>query len=44
MNLLESYKGRLAVSEKFYASQNNGAQMSNAKKMLTAMCLKNTAD
>lgn len=42
-NLLESYKGRLAISEKYYAQQNSGAKMSNAKKMVTAMCLENTA-
>ena len=41
MNLLESYKGRLSVSEKYYASQHNGAKMSTAKKMTTAMCLNN---
>lgn len=43
MNLLESYKGRLAVSEKYYAQKNNGEKMSNSKKMLTAQCLHNTA-
>ena len=41
MNLLESYKGRLSVSEKFYASQHGGQKMSTAKKMTTAMCLNN---
>lgn len=43
MNLLESYKGRLAVSEKYYAAQNEGSKLSNAKKMLVAQCLNNTA-
>ena len=43
MNLLESYKGRLAISEKYYAQKNEGAKMSNTKKMLTAQCLHNTA-
>ena len=43
MNLLESYKGRLAISEKYYAQKNNGEKMSNSKKMLTAQCLHNTA-
>ena len=43
MNLLESYKGRLAISEKLYAQKNNGTKMSNSKKMLTAMCLDNVA-
>ena len=43
MNLMESYKGRLSISEKYYAQQNNGARMSTQKKMITAMCLDNTA-
>ena len=43
MNLYEQYKGRLAVSEKLYAQNNNGAKMSNAKKMLTAQTLHNVA-
>lgn len=43
MNLLESYKGRLAISEKYYAQKNDGAKMSNSKKMLTAQCLHNVA-
>lgn len=43
MNLLESYKGRLAISEKYYAQKNVGEKMSNSKKMLTAQCLHNTA-
>jgi len=43
MNLLESYKGRLAISEKYYAQKNSGEKMSNSKKMLTAQCLHNTA-
>ena len=42
-NLLESYKGRLAISEKYYAQQNAGSRMSNQKKLLTAACLDNTA-
>ena len=41
--LLENYKGRLAISEKYYAQQNAGARMSNQKKLLTAACLDNTA-
>ena len=44
MNLLESYKGRLSISEKYYAQKNGGAKMSNSKKMLTAQCLHNTAN
>lgn len=43
MNLLESYKGRLAISEKYYSQKNDGAKMSNAKKMITAQCLHNCA-
>ena len=43
MNLLESYKGRLAVSEKYFAQKNNGAKMDASKKMLTAQCLHNVA-
>lgn len=42
-NLMEAYKGRLAVSEKYYAQQTGGQKMSNSKKMATAMCLDNTA-
>ena len=41
--LLENYKGRLAISEKYYAQQNSGARMSTQKKLLTATCLNNTA-
>ena len=43
MNLLESYKGRLAISEKYFAQKNGGAKMSNNKKMVTAQCLHNVA-
>lgn len=43
MNLLESYRGRLSVSEKFYAQKNGGAKLDNTKKMLVAQCLDNTA-
>lgn len=42
-NLLESYKGRLSIAEKYYAQQTNGQKMSNQKKLVTAMCLENTA-
>lgn len=42
-NLLESYKGRLALSEKYFAQKNNGAKLDNSKKMITAMCLDNVA-
>lgn len=40
-NLLEKYQNRLAVSEKFYAKQNAGAEMSSLKKLTTATCLEN---
>ena len=41
--LLESYKGRLAIAEKYYAQQNNGAKLSNERKIVTATCLNNVA-
>lgn len=41
--LLESYKGRLSISEQYYAQKNNGAKMSSTKKMIVAQCLENTA-
>ena len=31
-NLLESYKGRLAVSESYYAKSHSGEKLSNGKK------------
>ena len=43
MTLLESYKNRLAISEKFYAQKNAGEKMSMQKKILTAQCLENTS-
>ena len=42
-SLLENYKGRLAIAEKYYAQQNAGKKLSNTKKMVTAMCIDNTA-
>ncbi len=42
MNLLESYKGRLSVAEKYY-SEKTGAKLSQAKKIAVAQCLNNTA-
>lgn len=42
MNLLESYKGRLAVAESFYAKSHNNEKMSNQKKLVTAKMLENT--
>lgn len=44
MNLLESYKGRLAYSDKAYAAQHNGKRMPMKEKMLTAAMLSNTAN
>lgn len=44
MNLMESYKGRLAVAESYYAQKNNGQKLSNTKKMITAQCLANVAN
>lgn len=42
VNLLESYKNRLAVSEATYARANGGASLSNNKKMVIAKLLENT--
>ena len=42
MNILESYKGRLAVAESFYAKSHNNEKMSNQKKLVTAKMLENT--
>lgn len=42
VNLLESYKGRLAVSENYYAKNHNGAKLSNNKKMVVAKLLENS--
>ena len=41
--LLENYKGRLSIAEKYYAQQNAGRKLNNQKKMVTAMCIDNTA-
>lgn len=40
-NLLEQYKTRLAVAEKYYAQSHNGAKLSESKKIATAKCLEN---
>ena len=42
-SLLESYKGRIALSEKYYSQMNAGLKMSNQRKMVLAQCLNNTA-
>jgi hypothetical protein len=39
MNLLESYKGRLAVSESYYAKSHNGEKLSQNKKLVVAKLL-----
>ena len=41
VNLLESYKGRLAVSESVYARAHNGEKLSQNKKMVVAKLLDN---
>ena len=41
VNLLESYKGRLAVSESVYAKAHGGEKLSNNKKMVVAKLLDN---
>lgn len=42
MSLLESYKGRLAVSESAYAKSHAGEKLSNQKKVVVAKLLENT--
>ena len=41
MNLFESYKNRLAVSEKYFGKNHNGAKMDSNRKLATAVCLCN---
>lgn len=41
VNLLESYKNRLAVSESTYARSHNGEKLSNNKKLVVAKLLEN---
>ena len=41
-NLLESYKGRLAVSESYFAKSHNGEKLSQNKKLVVAKLLENT--
>lgn len=41
INLLESYKGRLVVSESVYAREHNGEKLSQNKKMVIAKLLDN---
>jgi len=39
--LFESYKNRLALSEKMHMQAHNGAKMSDNKKLVVAKCLEN---
>ena len=41
VNLLESYKGRLAVSESYYAKNHAGEKLSQNKKLVVAKLLEN---
>lgn len=43
MNLLEQYKGRLAVSESVYGRTHNGEKMDSHKKLVIAKVLDNTS-
>lgn len=40
-NLLEAYSKRLKIAESFYAGRHNGEQLSDQKKLVTAVCLNN---
>lgn len=40
-NLLEAYKGRLAVAESLYKKSHNGEALPKMKKIATAKCLEN---
>ena len=41
-NLLEAYKGRLAISESVYGKAHEGQKMSNNTKIVVAKVLENT--
>ena len=41
-NLLEAYSKRINIAEKFYAGRHAGEQLSDQKKLVTAVCLNNT--
>lgn len=43
MNLLEAYKKRLSISEKVYSKAHGGENLSDTRKMTTAVLLNNTA-
>lgn len=40
-SLLENYKNRLSIAETVYSKSHNGAPLDNARKILTAQCLRN---
>lgn len=40
-NLLEAYKGRMAIAEKVFAKSHAGEKLSESKKLMIATCLKN---
>ena len=40
-SLLENYKNRLSIAESVYSKAHNGAPLDNARKILTAQCLRN---
>lgn len=40
-SLLENYKNRLSIAESVYSKSHNGAPLDNARKILTAQCLRN---
>ena len=41
MNLFETYKNRLAISESIYGKTHSGATMDSARKMMIAKVLEN---
>ena len=43
MNLIESYKNRLAIAESVHQKSHNGAKMSAQKKLMIASVLHNTS-
>ena len=43
MNLVESYKNRLAISESVYQKNHGGAKLSAHKKLMIASVLHNTS-
>ena len=42
MNLFETYKNRLNISESVYGKSHNGATMDSSRKMMIAKVLENT--